>query len=65
MVYHRAFSPELKSEIPYTVAKVELDDGPHMVGRIIEGEKPPTVGARVAAVFVEKDGVPSVRWKIV
>ena len=65
VVYHRAFSPELKSEIPYTVAKVELDDGPHMVGRIIEGEKPPTVGARVAAVFVETDGVPSVRWKIV
>jgi uncharacterized OB-fold protein len=65
VVYHRAFAPELKSEIPYTVAKVGLDDGPHMVGRIAEGTEPPTIGARVAAVFVETNGVPSVRWKIV
>ena len=65
VVYHRAFAPELKSEIPYTVAMVELDAGPYMVGRIIEGEQPPTVGARVAAVFVQTDGGPSVRWEIV
>ena len=65
VVYHRAFAAELKPDIPYTVVMVELDDGPYMIGRLIEGEKPPAVGARVAAEFVATDGVPSVRWRIV
>ena len=64
VVYHRAFTAELKTEVPYTVVMVELDDGPYMVGRLVDGEKPPTVGARVAAGFVDADGVPSVRWRI-
>ena len=63
-MYHRAFAAELKPDVPYTVVMVELDDGPYMVGRLVEGEKPPTVGARVAAEFVDTDGVPSVRWRI-
>jgi uncharacterized OB-fold protein len=64
VVYHRAFQAELKAEIPYTVVMVELDDGPYIVGRLIPGDKPPSVGDRAVAEFVEIDRVPSVRWRI-
>ena len=64
VVYHRAFAAELRSQIPYTVAMVELDDGPFMVGRLVAGEKPPTVGDRIVAEFVEAEGVPAVYWRI-
>jgi uncharacterized protein len=63
VVYHRAFQAELKAEIPYTVAMIELDDGPYLVGRLVTGEKPPAVGDRTVAEFVEMDGVPTVRWR--
>jgi uncharacterized OB-fold protein len=64
VVYHRAFQAELRAEIPYTVAMVELNDGPYIVGRLIPGNKPPSVGDRVVAEFVEIDRVPSVRWRV-
>lgn len=66
VVYHRAFAAELKDEIPYTVAMVQLDDGPYLVGRLQDAEdagRPPAIGDRVTAVFTETDGVPSVRWR--
>jgi uncharacterized protein len=64
VVYHRAFARELAAQIPYTVAMIELDDGPYMIGRLTRGESQPEVGARAVAEFVDVDGVPSVHWKI-
>jgi uncharacterized OB-fold protein len=64
VVYHRAFQASLKDQIPYTVAMVQLDDGPYLVGRVLEGPKPVTVGDRVDAEFLDVDGVPTVRWRI-
>ncbi|MGB8406152.1 MAG: OB-fold domain-containing protein, partial [Mycobacterium sp.] len=64
VVYHRAFQPELRSQIPYTVAMVELDDGPYVVGRLTPGARTPVVGDRVVAEFGDIDGEPSVRWRI-
>jgi uncharacterized protein len=64
VVYHRAFSAELKDQIPYTVVMVQLDDGPYLVGRFDDDEdRPPAIGGRVTATFTETDGVPSVRWR--
>jgi len=66
VVYHRAFAAELKDEIPYTVAMVQLDDGPYLVGRLHDAEDAghrPAIGDRVTAVFTETDGVPAVRWR--
>jgi hypothetical protein len=63
VVYHRAFAAELKNEIPYTVVMVELDDGPYLVGRFVNTGRAAAVGDRVAAEFMEIDGVPSVRWR--
>ena len=34
-VYHAAFHPGFKAELPYTVAVVELDEGPHILTNII------------------------------
>jgi uncharacterized protein len=63
VVYHRAFAAELTDEIPYTVVMVQLDDGPYLVGRYEDADRPPVIGDRVTAVFTELDGVPSVRWR--
>jgi uncharacterized OB-fold protein len=65
VVYHRAFAPELSAQIPYTVAMIQLDAGPYMIGQLTDDGSPPVVGARVLAEFVDVGGVPSVHWKIV
>ena len=65
VVYHRAFQASLKDQIPYTVAMVQLDAGPYIVGRMVDGEQKPTVGDRVVAEFVPTSGdVTQVRWKL-
>jgi hypothetical protein len=63
VVYHRAFQASLTGEVPYTVAMVQLDDGPYIVGRMVPGSGPIAVGDSVLADFAEMDGVPSVRWR--
>ena len=63
VVYHRAFAAELRAHIPYTVLMIELVDGPYLVGRLVDGAAPVTVGARVVAEFVDTNGVASVQWK--
>jgi uncharacterized OB-fold protein len=63
VVYHRAFSAALKDEIPYAVAMVQLDEGPYLVGRMVDGATSLNVGDRVAAEFSEVSGVPTVRWR--
>lgn len=64
VVYHRAFSAAVKDQVPYTVAMVQLDEGPYIVGRLIDGDVPPKVGDRVNAEFGEDAGVPVVRWRV-
>ena len=34
-VYHRAFHPAFKDDLPYVTAVVELEEGPHLVTNII------------------------------
>ena len=36
IVYHKAFHPAFTGELPYTVALVELDEGPRMIANIVE-----------------------------
>jgi uncharacterized OB-fold protein len=64
VVYHRAFQRSLADQIPYTVAMVQLDDGPYLVGRLAQGERKPIVGDRVNAEFLDIDGVSTVRWRL-
>ncbi len=64
-VYHRAMNPRFKDEIPYTVALVELDDGPRMYGRLVATTAKVEPGVRVRAAFQEiEPGVTFVYWEI-
>jgi uncharacterized protein len=64
-VYHRAMNPRFKNEIPYTVALVELDDGPRMYGRLVGNTANVEVGAPVRAVLQEVEpGVTVVNWEM-
>jgi uncharacterized OB-fold protein len=64
-VYHRAMNPRFKDQIPYTVALVELDDGPRMYGRLVGAPAKIEPGMPVRAVFQEiEPGVTVVNWEI-
>jgi len=64
-VYHRAMNPRFKDQVPYTVALVELDDGPRMYGRLVGDTAHVAVGAPVRAVLQEVEpGVTVVNWEL-
>lgn len=50
---HIAIPPLEADEVPVTFATVELDEGCRLVARI-GGTEAPTIGERVAAVFVDR-----------
>lgn len=45
----RPLDPAFADEVPYTLAAVDLDDGPRIVGRLQQGA--PTIDGRVDVVF--------------
>jgi uncharacterized OB-fold protein len=49
-----AVSPDYTGPLPYTVATVELAEGPRVLGRI-EGPGPVAIGDRVMAAFVDHE----------
>jgi uncharacterized protein len=51
---HVAVSPGYTGALPYTVATVELGEGPRVLGRI-EGPGPVAIGDRVIAAFVDHE----------
>ena len=50
---HRPIGTIGADEVPCTIATVQLDEGPRMVGRL--NLSTPTIGSRVAARFVDHD----------
>ncbi len=59
VVVHRALTPDV-TEVPYTIATVELPAGVRMVGRL---DGAPADGAPVSAVFVDHDDWTELRWR--
>jgi uncharacterized protein len=60
----RPFLPgATKADVPYTVVLVELDGVPgvRLVGRMRAGDEP-TIGQRVRAEFVQRDGHPDIQF---
>jgi len=55
VVFHRVYHPAFEQEVPYTVAIVELDEGPRLIANIV-GTKPDAVRCdmRVRVVFEER-----------
>jgi uncharacterized protein len=51
VVYHRAFHPGFKADLPYVVAIVENEDGLRYTGRVRAQPDQVSVGAAVRVVF--------------
>jgi len=49
---HVAVSPGYRGSLPYSVATVELDEGPRLLGRV-EPPSPLAIGDRVVSRFVD------------
>jgi hypothetical protein len=65
VVYHRAFHPGFKDELPYVVAIVENTDGVRYTGRVVGRREDVSVGAKVRAVFAdETPGFTLVKWEL-
>ena len=60
---HQPVSPGYDGELPYTVATVELEEGPRVLGRL-EPAVGATIGAPVQAVFVDHDGWTELRFEV-
>jgi uncharacterized protein len=51
-VYDRPYRRQLKDDVPYNVALIELDAGPNMIASVADAAPEDLrVGARVTAVF--------------
>ena len=65
VVYHRAFHPGFKDELPYVVAIVENADGVRYTGRVVGRREDVSVGAKVHAVFAdETPEFTLVKWEL-
>ncbi|MCZ6874075.1 MAG: OB-fold domain-containing protein [bacterium] len=47
IVVHQSYHKAFKAFLPYTVAIVQMDDGPRMLSAMLEQEKPIKIGDRV------------------
>lgn len=56
VVVHRALHPEYVGEVPYTIAAVDLDDGPRIFGRFVGETDRLAAGFRVKAHFYSVNG---------
>ena len=61
--YHRALDPAFADQVPYSVALVELDDGPRMYGQISGSPGSFVLDTAVEATFEEvAPGIRLVGW---
>lgn len=70
IVFHRAYSPDWKARVPYSVAMVQLDEGPRMFTDIVDPERAhiddDLVGRRVVVAFdAMADGIAVPRFRVV
>lgn len=49
--YHRAFMTEFEALVPYAVAAIQLESGPILIGRVVDGV--PAIGRPAQAVIEE------------
>ena len=54
VIYHRAYHPGFKEELPYVVAVIELDEGPRMLSNVV-GCKPEEVRCDMPVEVVFED----------
>lgn len=54
-VYEHCFDPDLRDEVPYNVALIELAEGPLVLSNVIDGE--PVIGEPVRLAYAQRNGV--------
>lgn len=54
-VAHRPAGPAFAEDVPYTIAIIDLDEGPRMMSRITNPESGVRIGARVQVRFQPAD----------
>lgn len=59
VVYHRVYHPGFTKEVPYTVAVIELDEGPRMISNVV-GIPPDQVACDMRVKIVYDDITESV-----
>lgn len=65
-VYHRAFHPSFRQDLPYNVAMIALEAGPLVVGNVLAPAGQLRIGAPVEATFDDVTAeVTLVKWKLV
>ena len=65
VVYHTAFHPAFAARLPYTVAVVELDEGPRLISNVVGlGAGPPLViEQRLRLVIEDENGTAVPRFQ--
>lgn len=62
VVVHVPLSPGYEGPVPYTVATVELDEGPRLLGHV-EGDGRVRIGQRVEACFADHERWTELRFR--
>ena len=62
IVVHRTFDAAFTTDLPYTIATVDLDGGGRIAARI---DGPPSIDAKAVAVFVDHPEWTELRFRIV
>lgn len=57
VVYHHGYHPYFASRLPYTVAVVELAEGPRLVSSIVDAKAPLAIDCRLRVVIQREAGV--------
>jgi uncharacterized OB-fold protein len=64
-VYHRVLNAAFGGQTPYTIAVVDLDEGPRVTARMAASSPPVAVGDRVVADFEDlTEDVTILRWHL-
>ena len=65
VVYRIAYDPAFAQRLPYTVAVVELDEGPRMVSNVPGDAAGLKIEQRLTLVIEDEDGTPVPRFRVV
>jgi uncharacterized protein len=60
VVVHHTFDPKFVEQTPYTIAAVDLEEGPRLIGRL-RGQASDGLGVRAVVRF--EDSIPSVEFE--
>ena len=64
VVYRIAYDPAFEQRLPYTVAVVELDEGPRMVSNVVGDALALKIEQRLSLVIEHDNGTPVPRFRV-